>query len=153
MQPPNFIYADISPQKIINNVFMWNLIINIKVDPNQQNTKSNFSVEPKRTNTNNNKKKLKQALVGLKQKQTNTHNKNNNKNKRTLTQTTKKHESKRWLVWSENLFGHNSQFTANIWDGADLIFFHFRFKKYIRPFLSPTPAQVSQFYVNHKKTF
>jgi hypothetical protein len=118
LQPPNFIYADISPQKIINNVFMWNLIINIKVDPNQQNTKSNFAVEPKQTNTNNNKKhESKRWLVW-------------SENKRTLTTTKKKkNESKRWLVWSENLFGHNSQFTANIWNGADLIFFHFRFKK------------------------
>ncbi len=46
--------------------------MNIKINPNQQNTKSNFAVEPKRTNANINNKKMK-AIVGWFEAKTNEH--------------------------------------------------------------------------------
>ncbi len=46
--------------------------MNIKINPNQQNTKLNFAVEPKRMNTNNNNEEM-EAIVAWFEAKTNEH--------------------------------------------------------------------------------
>ncbi len=89
------------PKIIINNVLMWKQIINIKVDPNQQNTKSNFAVEQnEQTQTTTKKNENKRWLVWSENKRTLT-----TRTTRTTTKTNEHKQQQQKQKWKQALVG------------------------------------------------